>query len=93
MYSHVDLYKMLQNIANTLREQRAHPDIICAIALPNFVGVIVYFLAIEWIRAIATSFNVELRLDDVVRALKATNVTSHMPVRVDEVEATEGAQY
>ncbi len=93
MYSHVDLYKMVENIANTLREQGVRPDTVCAVALPNCVEAIVYFLAIVWIGAIAAPIDVELGLDDVIRALKATKAATLVSPLVDEDDAPEDALY
>lgn len=93
IYSHVDLYKMVEKIANELREQGVRPDTVCAIALPNCVEMIVYFLAVVWIGAIAAPIDMQLELDDVIRILRISKATTLVSPLVDEDDVADDVVY
>lgn len=83
VYSHVDLYKMVEKVATDLRENGVRPNTVCCIALPNCVEAVVYFLAVVWIGAVAAPVDIELGEMDFVRAVKAAKTATIVSPLVD----------
>lgn len=79
VFSHIELYKMVEAIATELRESGVRPGTVCAMAVPNSVDAIVYFLALQWIGAIAAPIDPDLSeadLKEILTRVQATTLVS-----------------
>lgn len=91
IYSHVDLYKMVESVATTLRETGVRPHTVCGIALPTSVDAIVYFLAVVWIGAIAAPVDITQSVDDIAHVLRASGAST-VAARDDDEKVHEAAE-
>jgi acyl-CoA synthetase (AMP-forming)/AMP-acid ligase II len=82
VFSHVEIFKMVEDIATSLRESGVRPGTVCAMILPNCVEAVVYFLALQWIGAIAAPIDPQLELEvmkTLLKDVKAFTAVSLMP--------------
>lgn len=85
-YSHVDLYKMVENVATIMRENGVRPNTVCAIAVPNSVEALVYFLAVVWIGAIVAPIDIKMPQETIEKVLIAVEAATLVSPLVDEDE-------
>ncbi|CAN8072480.1 unnamed protein product [Agarophyton chilense] len=79
VFSHIEVYKMVEQIATDLREAGVRPQTPCAFVLETGVEAVIYFLALQWIGAIALPIDPSLSAEDiatVLRKLKAVTLVS-----------------
>lgn len=91
IFSHVEVYKMVENIANDLRETGVRPGTVCAMVTPNSIEAIVYFLAVQWVGAIAAPVDEtlnEAEMKSVLHAVEAFTVVSPL-IDEDDIEDDE----
>lgn len=84
VFSHVEVYKMVENIANDLRETGVRPGTICAMVTPNSIEAIVYFLAVQWIGAIAAPVDETLSEADMKSVLQSVQAFTVVSPLIDE---------
>lgn len=88
VFSHIEVYKMVENIAGKMREAGIRPGTVCAFALPTSFESIIYFYALMWIAAIAAPIDPALPQEDFEKALKEGGakvlVSPHMPDDPDD---------
>lgn len=60
VFSHIEVYKMVETIAGRMREAGIRPGTVCAFALPTSFESIIYFYALMWIAAIAAPIDPDL---------------------------------
>lgn len=84
VYSHIEIYKMVEDIATDLREAGVRPQTVCAFALHNSIDSIVYFQALMWIGAIALPIDPGLSLEQIGAVLKETKAFTFVSALVDE---------
>lgn len=75
-YNHIEMYKMVEDVAGTLREAGVRPGTVCGLALPNCTEAVVYFFALQWIGAAAAPVDPDAPADDLVATLRDANVSS-----------------
>ncbi|KAJ8905908.1 hypothetical protein NDN08_002410 [Rhodosorus marinus] len=82
VYSHIEVYKMIEDVAHTLRSNGVRPKTRVAMLFNNSVEAVVTFLAIEWVHAIAAPVNPELDVDQIKAAVEnlraALIITQHI---------------
>lgn len=86
IYSHIEIYKMVEDIATDLREAGVRPQTPCAFVLENSIEAVVYFLALQWIGAIAVPIDPSLPAKDITSTLKEVQATTVVSAFVDEDE-------
>jgi len=76
VYSHGEVYKMVESVAATMRECGVRPATVCALVTPTgSVEAAVFFLALVWIGAIAAPVDAGLDSQGLAVALKACGAT------------------
>ncbi|PXF48392.1 putative peroxisomal-coenzyme A synthetase [Gracilariopsis chorda] len=60
VFSHIEVYKMVENVAGRMREAGVRPGTVCAFALPTSCESIIYLFALWWIAAIAAPVDPDL---------------------------------
>lgn len=70
VFSHIEVYKMVENVAGRMREAGVRPGTVCAFALPTSCESIIYFFALWWIAAIAAPIDPHLPDDQFENAVK-----------------------
>lgn len=70
VYSHIEVYKMVETVAGRMREAGVRPGTVCAFALPNSCEAIIYFYAIIWIAAIAAPIDPTFPDDEFESAVR-----------------------
>lgn len=93
IFSHIEVYKMVEGIANDLRETGVRPGTVCAMAVPNSIEAVVYFLALQWIGAIAAPIDEDLDVDSMSSVLKAVGATTLVSPLVEEDDRDDDPQY
>jgi acyl-CoA synthetase (AMP-forming)/AMP-acid ligase II len=86
IFSHIEVYKMVEAIANELRETGVRPGTVCAMIAPNSIEAVVYFLAVQWIGAIAAPIDENLNEADMKSVLQAVNAFTVVSPHIDEDE-------
>lgn len=89
VFSHIEIYKMVEEIANELRETGVRPGTVCAMVSPTSIEAVVYFLALQWIGAIAAPVDADLSEQDMKTVLKAVRAVTLVSPLVDEDDAEE----
>lgn len=92
IFSHVEVYKMVENIANDLRETGVRPGTVCAMVTPNSIEAIVYFLAVQWVGAIAAPVDETLNEADMKSVLQAVQAFTVVSPLIDEDEIEDDEQ-
>lgn len=92
IFSHVEIYKMVENIANDLRETGVRPGTVCAMVVPNSIEAIVYFLAVQWVGAIAAPVDETLSEADMKSVLKAVEAFTVVSPLIDEDDVADDEQ-
>eukprot|EP00178_Gracilaria_changii_P008538 TRINITY_DN2586_c0_g1_i1.p1 TRINITY_DN2586_c0_g1~~TRINITY_DN2586_c0_g1_i1.p1 ORF type:complete len:874 (-),score=243.25 TRINITY_DN2586_c0_g1_i1:3377-5998(-) len=72
VFSHIEVYKMVETVAGRMREAGVRPGTICAFALPNSCESIIYLFALWWIAAVAAPIDPSLETDQFEAAVNAT---------------------
>jgi acyl-CoA synthetase (AMP-forming)/AMP-acid ligase II/archaellum component FlaC len=93
IFNHIEVYKMVETIANKLREAGVRPGTVCAMALPNSFEAIVYFFALQWIGAIAAPIDTTLDTKDFVKQLRSVRAQTLVSPFLDASDAREDALY
>lgn len=93
IFSHIEVYKMVESIATELREAGVRPQTICAFILPNSVEAIVYFLALQWIGAIAVPIGPSIDGAILTTVLNEVSALTVVTPFVDEDERVDDQQY
>mmetsp|Transcript_31121 Transcript_31121/g.119742 ORF Transcript_31121/g.119742 Transcript_31121/m.119742 type:complete len:1123 (-) Transcript_31121:677-4045(-) len=75
VYSHIEIYKMIEDVAHTLRANGVRPKTRVAMLFNNSVEAVVTFLAIEWVHAIAAPVNPDLDVDQIKEAIENLKAT------------------
>lgn len=88
IYSHVDVYRYVENVATEMREVGVRPGSVCAFALPNTIESIVYFLAVQLVNAIALPIDPLLDEETIEVILKTSGAKTFVTLDVDEDERT-----
>lgn len=70
VFSHIEVYKMVETIAARMREAGIRPGTVCAFAMPTSFESIIYFYALMWIAAIAAPIDPALPQDQFEKAVK-----------------------
>ncbi|CAN8071861.1 unnamed protein product [Agarophyton chilense] len=70
VFSHIEVYKMVENVAGRMREAGVRPGTICAFALPTSCESIIYFFALWWIAAVAAPIDPSLDSDQFEAAVR-----------------------
>lgn len=86
VYSHIEVYKMVEEIATDLREAGVRPQTVCAFILHNSIEAVVYFQALQWIGAIAVPIDPDLSEQEITLVLKETKALTIVSALVDEDE-------
>lgn len=89
VFSHVEVYKMVEQVATTLREAGVRPNTVCAMSLENSLEAIVYFLALQWIGAIAAPVDTQLTYEDTLSFLKSVRAATVVSATVESDEQEE----
>lgn len=89
VYSHVEVYKMVETIATELREAGVRPQTICAFILRHSIESIVYFQALQWIGAIAVPVDPNLSQKEIALVLKETSAFTLVSPLVEEEERAD----
>jgi acyl-CoA synthetase (AMP-forming)/AMP-acid ligase II len=92
VFSHIEVYKMVEGIANQLRETGVRPGTVCAMVTPNSIEAVVYFLALQWIGAIAAPINPELTAADMKSVAKAVGAFTVVSPLLEEGTADKNGQ-
>jgi acyl-CoA synthetase (AMP-forming)/AMP-acid ligase II len=93
VFSHIEIYKMVEQIATVLRESGVRPGTVCAMAMPNSVEAVVYFLALQWIGAVAAPINPDLSANDMKVVLKDVAAFTLISPLVNEDDRADDVQY
>jgi len=72
IYSHVEVLKMVENIAGRMRECGVRPGTVCAYALPTSFEAVIYFYSLMWIGAIAAPIDPELGPEEFEQVIAST---------------------
>lgn len=91
VFSHIEIYKMVEEIANELRETGVRPGTVCAMVTQNSIEAVVYFLALQWIGAIAAPVDADLDEENMKTVLKAVKAVTLVSPLVDDDDAEEDA--
>lgn len=75
---------MVETIATNLRQAGVRPQTPCAFILNNSVEPLVFFLALQWIAAIAVPIDPDLSSEDIDTILKQLNTSIVVSPLVDE---------
>lgn len=86
MYSHGEVYKMVETVASAMRESGVRPGTVCAMVAPNSFDLVVYFMAVQWIGAVAAPIDTSLCKEEIVSALKSSKASIVVSPLVDEDE-------
>lgn len=86
IYSHVDVYRYVENVATEMREVGVRPGSVCAFALPNTIESIVYFLAVQLVNAVALPIDPSLPEDSIKLILESSGAKTFVTMDVDEDE-------
>ena len=89
VYSHVEVYKMVENIATALREAGVRPQTVCAFIIETCIEAIVYFLALQWIGAIAVPIDPNLSKEEITHILRQVNAHTVVSALVDDDEQAQ----
>lgn len=93
VYSHGEVYKMVELVAATMRESGVRPATVCAVVAPSgSLEAAVFFLALVWIGAVAAPIDAGLDRDGLAVALQAcaaTIVVSPLPDEGADGDAEE----
>lgn len=84
VYSHIEVYKMVETVAGKMREAGIRPGTVCAFALPNSYEAIVLFYAIVWIAAIAAPIDPNLDDDQFKAAVQKSGAKLLVSPLVDD---------
>lgn len=84
VYSHIEVYKMVETVAGRMREAGVRPGTVCAFALPNSCEAIIYFYAIIWIAAIAAPIDPTLADDEFEAAVRKSGAKVLVSPLVDD---------
>lgn len=84
---------MVENIATDLREAGVRPQTPCAFVLDNCIEAVVYFLAVQWIGAIAVPIDPALSAQTIASVLKEVNATTVVSAFVDEDEQKDDEMF
>lgn len=94
VYSHGEVYKMVESVAATMRESGVRPATVCALVAPSgSLEAAVFFLALVWIGAVAAPIDAGLDNEGLAVALQAcaaTIVVSPMPDEGADGDMEEG---
>lgn len=94
IYSHGEVYKMVESVAATMRESGVRPATVCALVAPSgSLEAAVFFLALVWIGAIAAPVDAGLDSEGLAVALQAcaaTIVVSPIPDEGADGDIEEG---
>ncbi|GAB0494092.1 hypothetical protein MMPV_005382 [Pyropia vietnamensis] len=94
VYSHGEVYKMVESVAATMRESGVRPATVCALVAPSgSLEAAVFFLALVWIGAVAAPVDAGLdseRLAVALQACAATIVVSPLPDEGADGDLEEG---
>mmetsp|Transcript_11304 Transcript_11304/g.34595 ORF Transcript_11304/g.34595 Transcript_11304/m.34595 type:complete len:949 (+) Transcript_11304:176-3022(+) len=93
IFSHVDVYRYVENVATSLREVGVRPGSVCAFALPNTIEAIVYFLAVQWANGIALPINPDLDEETMAGILSRSKAKTFVTMDVDEDDRADDASY
>lgn len=76
IYSHGEVYKMVESVAATMRESGVRPATVCALVAPSgSLEAAVFFLALVWIGAVAAPVDAGLDSEGLAVALHACAAT------------------
>lgn len=84
VFSHIEIYKMVENVAGRMREAGVRPGTVCAFALPTSTEAIIYFYALWWIAAIAAPIDPDLPEDEFEKAVKDSQAKILVSPYVDD---------
>mmetsp|Transcript_9434 Transcript_9434/g.19316 ORF Transcript_9434/g.19316 Transcript_9434/m.19316 type:complete len:847 (-) Transcript_9434:520-3060(-) len=93
VYAHIEIYKNVENVANTLRSAGVRPGTVLGIVMPNSLAGIIYFLATQWIGAIAAPVDPALSEDELVATLGELKPLSVVSPLVDSNRAESDELY
>lgn len=88
-FSHIEVFKMVENVANKLRESGVRPGTVCAMALHNTFEAIVYFFALQWIGAVAAPLGPDMTEEKLALALSAVKAQTLCTPYVDPSDARD----
>ena len=86
VYSHIEVCKMVETIATQMREAGVRPQTPCAFILDNYVEAVIFFLALQWIGAIAVPIDPTLSADDIASFLVEVGTSIVVSSFLDEDE-------
>lgn len=89
-YSHIEMFKYVENVAQRLRESGVRPGTVCGFALRNSTEAITYFFALQWIGAVAAPVDPGLGREGAVSAMRkagAATFCSAVDNDEDDLEA------
>lgn len=69
VFSHIEVYKMVETVAGKMREAGVRPGTVCAFALPASTESLIYFYSLMWIAAIAAPIDPCLSDEDFAAAI------------------------
>lgn len=84
VYSHIEVYKMVETVAGKMREAGIRPGTVCAFALPNSCEAIIFFYAIVWIAAIAAPIDPTLPDEQFQSAVRKSGAKLLVSPLVDD---------
>lgn len=90
VFSHIEVFKMTENIAGALRESGVRPGTVCGVVLRNCLEALIYFFALEWIGAVAMFVDVDVGVEEMRRVCKQGGVVVLCTHWVDEDERGSG---
>mmetsp|Transcript_5750 Transcript_5750/g.17126 ORF Transcript_5750/g.17126 Transcript_5750/m.17126 type:complete len:1316 (+) Transcript_5750:121-4068(+) len=93
VFSHLDVYKMVEGVAHTLRENGVRPKTMVATALPNSLQAVVTFYALQWVNAITICVDPTLSTEDISTQLKSVGTSIVISPHVDEEDRAEDVAY
>lgn len=84
VFSHIEVYKMVESVAAKMREAGVRPGTVCAFALPMSCEAIIFFYAIVWIAAVAAPIDPDLPPDQFEAAVRRTGAKLLVSPLVDD---------
>mmetsp|Transcript_4923 Transcript_4923/g.21162 ORF Transcript_4923/g.21162 Transcript_4923/m.21162 type:complete len:1179 (-) Transcript_4923:387-3923(-) len=90
-FSHIDIFKMVENVAHTLRENGVRPKTKVITVLPSNLDGIVAFFALQWVNAVTIALQPDMSVETMLERVKSSGaeIVITSDVIEDERETNE----
>ncbi|KAJ8904496.1 hypothetical protein NDN08_001014 [Rhodosorus marinus] len=90
-FSHIDIFKMVENVAHSLRENGVRPKTKVVTVLPPNLDGIVAFFALQWVNAVTIALQPDMSVETMLERVKSSGaeIVITSDVIEDEREANE----